>query len=352
MSANGYVYAGVTRWREGTLSGVFRKPVGEGRWEAVNTGFPELIHVQTVVVHPADRATLFAGTSDGPYRSVDRGESWQKLDFPEASLQIWSIHIDPTDHNVVYAGASPVEVFKSEDGGDTWRRIEGSRIPPRFDTGKFVNRVMRIGSDYHNPDVVYGASEVNGFIRSLDRGETWEDANAPLIKMVEAEPRLRSAILTTNDLEGMFDIHALCVTPAAPDTVFTATRMGLFRSRDRGETWDDLRVSRFSPYSYGRDVKVSPQDPKVLYACVSVASHGETGALLRSTDIGETWARIDHSVDPKGTMMTVTPHPEDANVVHAATRAGQVFATLDGGKTWSTHQLPEGCAGVYSLACG
>lgn len=352
MPVQGYVYVGATKWRGGTLSGVFRMAIGDNRWEQCNTGFPEVVHVQAVVVHPRNPEILIAGTNDGPYRSRNRGETWERLPIGERDRQIWSVQFDPNKPSRIYAGASPVEIFRSEDDGDSWRSIPSSKIPPRIDTGKFVNRVMRIGVDYTNSDTIFGASEVNGMMLSTDGGETWTEGNDPLIKMVEARPELRSAILTQDDLEGMLDVHALCCTPAAPDSVFMACRMGIFASHDKGVTWRDLNISRFSPYSYGRDIKVSPQDPKVLYVCVSMASHGETGAVFRSDDIGETWRRFDQSVKPLGTMMAVSPHPVDPDTVFAATRAGQVFGTFDGGATWSTFRLPNGCDGVYSLACG
>jgi photosystem II stability/assembly factor-like uncharacterized protein len=352
MSTAGYIYAGVTRWRGGTRSGVYRAAIGEHKWEEMNDGFPAEIHVQAVVVSPEDPATIMAATNDGPYRSRNRGKSWERLAFPERNRQIWSLHYEPGNNKIVYAGASPVEIFKSEDGGDNWERVPGSALPSRLDTGKFVNRVMRLAADPGNPDTVFGACEVNGMMISLDRGRTWKDINDPLVRMVEERPELKSAILTKSELEGMFDIHSLCCSTAAPDTVFIACRMGLFTSADKGRSWTDLRISSFNPYSYGRDIKVSPQDPRTLYACVSVASHGETGAVVTSSDLGKTWKRFDHGTQPKGTMMAVAPSPKDAGTVYAASRAGQVFGTNDGGKSWQTHLLPEGCDGVYSLVCG
>ena len=56
----------------------------------------------------------------------------------------------------------------------------------------------------------------------------------------------------------MLDGHAVCTSAADPDSVIIAVRMGLFRSEDQGKTWQDIRVDRFSPFTYGRDIKVSP----------------------------------------------------------------------------------------------
>jgi hypothetical protein len=58
--------------------------------------------------------------------------------------------------------------------------------------------------------------------------------------------------------------------------------MGLFRSKDQGKTWQDMRIDRFSPFIYGRDIKVSPQDPNTLYACLGVAASSKDGALYRA----------------------------------------------------------------------
>ena len=352
VADQGYVYVGATKWRGGTVSGVFRMPIGSGKWEECNDGFPEEIHVQSVIVHPGNPEVLIAGTSDGVYRSNNRGKGWTRLNVAERNRQIWSVYVDPTNHKRIFAGASPVEVFKSEDGGESWKSIPSSKIASRIDTGKFVNRVFRIAVDYTNNNNVFGASEVNGMMLSSDGGETWRDGNDPLLAMVEARPELHSAILTPFAVEGILDMHSMCCTPAEANTNYVACRMGIFKTSDNGKTWRDLNIRKYSPYAYGRDIKVSPHDPRTLYACVSVASHGETGAVYKTTDLGETWSRFDHSVKPHGTMMAVSIHPKDPNKVFAATRAGQVFGTNDAGKTWSTYLLPEGCEGLYSLACG
>ena len=53
----------------------------------------------------------------------------------------------------------------------------------------------------------------------------------------------------------MLDGHAVCTSAADPDSVIIAVRMGLFRSEDQGKTWQDIRVDRFSPFTYGRDMR-------------------------------------------------------------------------------------------------
>jgi hypothetical protein len=124
--------------------------------------------------------------------------------------------------------------------------------------------------------------------------ESWNDCSADLPRLAEAKPRLRSKLVSDTEAEGMLDGHAVCTTSADPDSVIIAMRMGLFNSTDEGKTWQDTRVDRFSPFTYGRDIKVSPQDPNTLYACLSVTASSKDGALYRSSrhaDVGRLASR-------------------------------------------------------------
>ena len=345
-----HVYVGAARWTGGSLGGVFRRQVGEDGWVRLTKGLPEATDVQAITVSPANPEVLYVGTQHGPYRSLDRGERWERLDFPDDGTQVWSILVDPADPRVLYAGASPVGVSRSDDGGETWRRLPGATRPDRVKMS-FACRVMRLAIDAGRPEAVYAAIEVGGVMRSLDGGETWEDCSADL-EVLAAHPGLRSRIQSDTDAEGMLDAHALCVSGARPDTVFLAVRMGLFRSPDRGRTWHDMQVGRFSPLTYARDVRVSPQDPRTLYACLSPASRSHDGSLYRSRDLGETWTRVDHGIKAEATMMAVALHPRDPDQIHCAARTGQAFATDDGGGTWQEHRLPTGVQDVYAIACG
>jgi hypothetical protein len=112
-----------------------------------------------------------------------------------------------------------------------------------------------------------------------------------------------------------------------------------------------MRVDRFSPFTYGRDIKVSPQDPNTLYACLSVAASSKDGALYRSQDVGKSWQRFD-KVTPHGTLMSVGLHHGDAKQVYVAARYGEVFGTQDGGESWLEMPLPQGVQNIYALACG
>jgi photosystem II stability/assembly factor-like uncharacterized protein len=328
--------------------GVYRCRVDDGKWERLAGGLPAEARVRAVAVHPQDPRVIYAGTLNGPYRSTDGGDTWRALALPDGGWEVWSFLFHPDRSDVVYAGTGPPAVFRSDDGGDTWTRL------PLHDSGRvkasFACRVTRLAADPSAPHELYAGLEVGGVLRSLDGGARWDDVSHDLAKLAE-RPHLRSRIVSDTETEGMLDSHALCVSSARPGTVWLAVRMGLFRSADRGTTWEDMEVGRFSPLTYARDVKVSPHDPGTLYACLSPAARSEAGSLYRSADLGQTWRRFDHDIEARSTMMAVALHPRDPAQVYCATRKGQVFGTQDAGRTWQEYPLPASTEDVYAVAC-
>jgi photosystem II stability/assembly factor-like uncharacterized protein len=344
-----YVYVGAAPWMTGGVGGVFRRAVGNGGWEALDKGLPERTEVRAITIHPDNPDVVYIGTQDGPYRSTDGGMRWERLGFPKDGGEVWSILVHPKNSRILYAGASPVAVFRSDDGGDTWRRLPNSSLPPVVKMA-FACRVMRLAADPARPDEIYAALEVGGVMRSLDGGEHWTDCSADLLNLAQ-RPHLKSRIQSDTENEGMLDAHALCVSAARPGTVFLAVRMGLFESADQATSWRDMEIGRFSPLTYGRDIRVSPQDPSVFYACLSPAARSEDGSVYRSSDVGRTWTRFDHGIKANSTMMAVALHPRDPDQVYCVSRHGQVFGTQDGGRSWREEALPDGVADVYTVAC-
>jgi photosystem II stability/assembly factor-like uncharacterized protein len=352
MAGQTHVYVGVAATvgmeHKGTLGGVFRQEVGSGKWDQL--ALPEGAEVHAVTVHPDDSDTILVGSTKGIYRSHNRGNSFEHLKVPGGDPDIWSILVHPKDHKRLYAGATPVGVYRSDDGGDNWKKLADPALPDRVIMA-FACRVMRLDVDPNWPDDIYATLEANGTMRSRNAGESWQDCTADLIRFCE-EPKYRSRIGSQTEIEGMLDGHALACSAAAPGTVFLANRMGLFRSGDHGDTWTDMEIGRFSPLTYGRDIRTSPHDPKIMYAALSPAARSTDGSVYKSTDVGKTWTRFDHGIKADATMMGVIVHPTDPNQVYAVSRVGQMFGTTDGGKSWSESRLPEGVRDCYCVAAG
>ena len=87
---------------------------------------------------------VLAGTADGVWRSEDRGATFARADFPDNGKQIWSFLVDASNPDRVYAGGSPVDVYRSENRGKSWLRLPrpgiAERRPARGKPGGFGNR--------------------------------------------------------------------------------------------------------------------------------------------------------------------------------------------------------------------
>ena len=140
--AQSHVFAGVGGYygaKDKTgMAGMFRRDAGDGGWDHVLKD----LETFTVFVHPRDPNLVFAGTADGVYRSTDRGATFKRANFPDKGVQIWSFLVDPADPKRMLAGGSPVSVYRSEDGGESWKRSPNLDLPVHAKM-PFNCRVMR-----------------------------------------------------------------------------------------------------------------------------------------------------------------------------------------------------------------
>lgn len=313
-------------------NGLYRKEASNGDWEQLSNGLPPSPQVRAIAVHPQDPGVIYAGTQRGVYRSQDSGDQWKRMNLPEGRI-IWSLQFHPRNPQVMYAGTEGSEVYISEDGGESWRYLSTIDTPDAVEMS-WSTRIMSIAIEPANPSRMYAALEVGGAARSLDAGKSWEITNRNF----------------TGDVD-LMDLHGVAV--GAPDSkaVFISNRTGVWRSLDQGDNWENLHLERFSPIIYSRGVRVSPDDPNTLYACVGGDFGSEKGGLMRSADLGDTWQRIDKGITSDSTTFGVainTQHPEQ---VYFCSRRGQVFGTHDSGASWKEYLLPKTATNVISVAC-
>lgn len=340
------LFVGTAVTRPGAVGSLYRLRPG-GEWELAD-GIPADAAVQAITPHPTRGDTVFLATRKGLYRSTDAGENWELLQVTEEPVQFWTVVVSPHDPDVLFTGTSPVGFHRSDDGGDTWKKC-GASHPEKFDISFGGSRTMRIAFHPTNPDVLYAASEINGFFVSEDGGDTWRD-EVDGIGALAALPHLKNTELTDDDTEGMFDGHSVCTTPAKPDSVFYVCRLGIFESTDRGKTFRDLEVGKYAPFTYTRDCRVVAGRPESLYACFSISSRSDAGAVFRTDDLGQSWHRAGPPENAKSTVMGFGVHVTDPGGLVAVTRHGQVFTTLDGSGTWSETRLPSDAGDAFCAA--
>ena len=317
----------------GTEAGsLYRKEAGDNEWQELANGLPPRPMARAIAIHPQDPDTVYAGTQRGVYRSEDRGDHWQRMDMPEGRA-VWSLKFHPSNPQTMYLGTEGSEVYRSDNGGEKWWYLATISNPDAVQM-YFSTRILGLAIEPANPENMYAALEVGGAARSLDGGKTWQIVNRNFAGNVD-----------------LMDLHGVAVGSQRGDAVFISNRVGVWRSRDRGDNWQNLRFERFSKILYSRGVQVAPNDPNTLYACVGLNFGSEEGGVLRTTDLGQTWRRFDHGVAPRSTTFGIAINAQHTEQVYFCTRKGQVFGTRDGGESWEEHPLPESAKDVISVAC-
>ena len=344
-----HIYVGLAG--EGEFIGegkLLRKADGDDEWQDISRGLPDNPQVRALLVRPDNPSMVYAGTQEGVYRSSDRGGHWEGLDDAAQGNDVWSLAVHPNDPEVIFAGFEPCSISRSRDGGDTWEKMDTSRVTfPNITTymEPTAKRVIGMAIDPVDPANMYAAIEVGGLLASHDSGESWDQ--------VIDGPFLRNNTL---------DLHDVQVSAAAPDTVHIATQTAMFRSRDQGDHWEHVQVEEMFPGgSYCRDLLVAPDDPKTIYLAAGAgggAAPPETaqaGALFRSRDTGETWERVDVGDIPPGRMMQVAIDPANPSRVCCTAYSGEVYSSTDGGLNWDKSMLPVKTSRslhVYPMVCG
>jgi photosystem II stability/assembly factor-like uncharacterized protein len=337
-----YVYvglAGETAPGRPVQSGLYRMAVGDNRWEVVTGGLPKEPAIRAIAPHPQHPEIVYVGTQHGPYRSDDQGQHWERLDVPDHGMPVWSLMIDPRDSEVLYAGYENCEIFRTEDGGESWQQLPVTVRFPEVTVAPGANpakRVLELAANPANPDELYGAIEVGGIIRSLDGGLHWENVS-------------HGQYLNDDTV----DMHGVLVGRWRPGTVLAISRAGLFRSTDQGGHWASARLEALNGkgQTYCRDIREVPGDPKTIWVAAGANFESDLGALFRSPDGGLSWQRVKMAVEPKSTLFAIAFDERQPRRMFCASSGGEVFASEDGGQSWDERHLPEGATQIYAMAC-
>jgi photosystem II stability/assembly factor-like uncharacterized protein len=337
-----YVYvglAGETAPGRPVKSGLYRMAMGDDRWELLTRGLPEAPTIRAIATHPDNPAIVYVGTQHGPYRSMDHGEHWERLDVPDHGLPVWSLLFDSRDARVLYAGYENCQIFRSDDGGERWRQLPVTVRFPEVTVAPGANpakRVLRLAANPADPDEIYGAIEVGGVIRSLDGGEHWDNMSHGQY---------------VND--DTVDMHGVLVGRWRAGMVLAIGRAGLFCSTDQGVHWSSARLEPLNPkgQTYCRDIREVPGDPRTIWVAAGANFQSDLGALFRSKDGGGSWTRVKMGVEPKTTVFALAFDARQPRRMYCATSGGEVFASEDGGESWTGRHLPEGATQVYAMGC-
>jgi len=251
----------------------------------------------------------------------------------------------PGDPNVVYVGAAAGGVWKTTNGGTTWK--------PLFERERTLS-IGDIALEPGNPDVVYvGTGEANtrnsasfgrGMYKSTDGGMSWR-------------------FIGLGDTR---HIARVMVSPADHQTVFACAvghmaapnaERGVFVSHDGGATWNK---TLFVDDKHGcADMDIDPQNPNIVYAVMwlfdrkqwTFTSGSENGGIFKSVDGGTTWKKLAGGLPKLLGRVGVKVAPSSPNIVYAVAEAreGYVWRSDDFGEHWrkTSDDAATLCRGFY-----
>jgi photosystem II stability/assembly factor-like uncharacterized protein len=268
------------------------------------------------------------GIGDGVYKSTDAGKTWVNMGLKNTA-HIGRIQIDPRNSDVVYVAAhGPLwgpggerGLYKTTDGGKTWDQI--------LFIGEYTG-INDVEMDPRNPDILYASahqrerrvySKINGgpesgLYKSTDAGKTWK-------KITNGFPS-----------EGNIGRIGIALSKANPDILYAmvelppeAGRSKFLRSKDKGETWEEMSNQGSSSPQYYQRLITDPVDENLVIS-LDVSN-------MRSLDGGATWRQIgerNKHVDNHSLWIDPTN-----NKHYLAGCDGGLYESWDAGANWKFH---------------
>ncbi|HEB60875.1 MAG TPA: hypothetical protein ENJ06_03525, partial [Phycisphaeraceae bacterium] len=264
-------------------------------------GLKNVHDIPALAVDPRDPDTCFvaglghlwgANEERGVFRTTDGGKTWEKVLYIDDSTGACDVVIDPVNPENVYAamymrrrgigsfqsGGSQGGIYKSTDGGDTWKKVtkglpqQTGRIGLAVYTGDPAILYATVESDQGGriKSAWNDRSRFGGVFRSDDHGSTWKrmsdfNPRAFYFSRIRVDPSddkrvylLGWQLYVSDDAGKTFrggvtdvvhvDFHAMAIDPADPDHLLVGTDGGLYVSYDKGKTWDfhnEMAVGQF-----------------------------------------------------------------------------------------------------------
>ena len=259
---------------------------------------------RALLVNPRNPEIMYAaGVAGGVWKTTDGGRLWQPLTDFLPTLAVCALAFDPTNPDVIYAGTGEgyfnadatrgAGIFRSFDGGSTWRQLEGTRTA----NFHYVNDIVisRI-----NPNRLYAATRF-GVMRSLDGGGTWT---------------LATSGISTGE------VFTVVADPLNASRAYLGAQTGFYSTTNAGASWTLL-----NPQIPARAIAADPISSGVVYA-------GFERAVYISANGGTSFTRSDSGID-EADIRSIAIDPTNNAVVYVAGASRGVFRSSNSGASWS-----------------
>lgn len=317
----------------------------------------ELYHLKG---SPADPNRIYASQSSGWFgqliqRSDDGGKTWEPVGnefayegeagthqwydgtpHPWEFARVWHLEPSLTDPDTVYAGVEDAALFRSTDGGQSWRELSGLRrhgSGSSWQPGAGGLCLHTILLHPHDEARIFVAISAAGAFRSDDAGETWRPINRGLHSEGIPDP----------EAEVGHCVHRIALHPERPDVLFMQKHWDIMRSDDAGDTWRE--VSGNLPSDFGFPIDIHAHEPDTIYV-VPIKSDSEhfppEGKLrvYRSRTGGDEWEALTEGLPQSDCYVNVLRDAMsvdrlDPCGVYFGTTGGQVYMSADAGDSWT-----------------
>ena len=272
-----------------------------------------------------------AVASGGVWKTTNAGVTWTPIFDNEASYSIGAIAVDPKNFLTVWVGTGENNsqrsvsygsgLYKSDDGGRSWRNVGL----------KTSEHIGRIAIDPKDSNIVYVASQgplwgsggERGLFKTTDGGKTWKN-----ILNISENTGVTDVVIDPNDPTTIY-----CASYQRRRHMWTLINGGpesaIYKSTDAGATWNKLRAG-LPNVDLGRvGLAISPVDSNVIYATVEAADR--RGGIFRSSDRGSSWERRNEYDTTAMYYARIVADPKEVDRIYVM----NVFVMVsdDGGRT-------------------
>ena len=332
----------------GTKRGAFilESDASRRSWE-VRGPFCDTWPINHVVADPAT-GTIYGGGGNewfGPavWQSTDLGATWshsgEGLAHEAAEGPVKSVWSLAADGEHLYAGVEPAALFRSEDGGRSWRHIEGLQNHPSRPAWQPGGAGLILHSLVLHPEderQLWVGISTAGVFHTADGGLTWEARNrgtrADFMPEGQTYPEVGQCV------------HCVVMAPGLPERLYQQNHCGMYRSDDGGRQWASIEAGL--PSTFGFPAAVHPRDPATLYL---VPLNGDSAgryvpdgkaAVWRTRDGGGHWEALRSGLPQANTFFGVLRQAMatdrlDPAGVYFGTNTGALYASADEGDSWT-----------------